>query len=278
MPKPDFVSFILTFEGIEVECQASYSEEGNGKPLLMLHGFFGERKCWQPLSREIKENFRCISLDLLGFGESAKPEFSHFVAAQVTFINQFLKKLELKRCYIIGHSFGAWVASKYALNFPDCVNGLILLGPAGIKDNRFEERYFFLRPLLWETPLIDWSLNLVTPLSEIFNYKKALETIKEYRYQLTNQPVARSMLITRLQGMRGAETVETEIHKLKIPVLVIAGECDETIPLWHSETYAREIPNAQLEIIPGADHALPTEYPQKIAASILKFFVSESTV
>jgi len=42
--------------------------------------------------------------------------------------------------------------------------------------------------------------------------------------------------------------------------------------MWHSETYAREIPNAKLEIIPGADHALPQGYPQEIATSILNFF------
>ena len=189
-----------------------------------------------------------------------------------------MEKLELDGCYIIGHSFGAWVASKYALNCTDRVKGLILVAPAGIRDEKFEDKYFLLRPLLWETPLVDWGLNLVTPIAGILNNKKAIEKIKEYRYQLTNQPVARSILITRLQGMRGAETVETEIHQIEIPALIIAGEFDETIPLWHSETYAREIPNAKLEIIPDADHGLPQGYPQEIATSILEFFASETTV
>jgi pimeloyl-ACP methyl ester carboxylesterase len=53
--------------------------------------------------------------------------------------------------------------------------------------------------------------------------------------------------------------------------LVISGDRDETIPLWHSETYAREIPGAKLAIIPDASHSLPQEYAPELAGLILQF-------
>jgi pimeloyl-ACP methyl ester carboxylesterase len=67
------------------------------------------------------------------------------------------------------------------------------------------------------------------------------------------------------------DTVEKDIHRLPMPALVITGDRDDTIPLWHSETYAREIPNAHLKILANADHSLPTDYAPQLADLVLPF-------
>jgi len=53
---------------------AAYLDIGCGSPLLRLHGFFGEKTCWLPLIELLQSQFRCISLDMLGLGDSSKPE------------------------------------------------------------------------------------------------------------------------------------------------------------------------------------------------------------
>ena len=250
---------------------AAYLDIGCGRPLLMLHGFFGEKTCWLPLIELLHSQFRCISLDMLGFGESSKPEIRYDVAVEVAFVRQVVEQLNLEPCCIIGHSFGGWVASAYSLKYPNSVSSLVLAAPAGIRDDSFCGQYDALRPLLWKTPAVDWALQLAKPFASLAGKSEKLQQISGWRRELMSQPVARSFLMSRMRPEDAVDTVEKEIHQLQIPTLVIAADSDETIPLWHCETYANEIPGAELAIIPNSTHGLPQTQAQAIAQLISKF-------
>ncbi|MBE9011828.1 alpha/beta hydrolase [Pseudanabaenaceae cyanobacterium LEGE 13415] len=247
---------------------AAYLEMGEGTPIIMLHGFMGEASCWLPLMNQLKSNFRCIGLDLLGFGQSARPMIRYDIAKEVAFLRQVVEALQLDSFYLLGHSFGGWVSAAYALQYPDSLRGLILAAPAGIRDDGFAGRYDHLRPILWETPAIDWGLELIKPIAGLFGQEKTIAQISWMRRELTTQPAARSFLVDRLRPEDAIDTVEKEIHRLTVPTLVITGDQDETIPLWHSETYANEIPNAKLVILPNADHSLPQNFAHQLAIEI----------
>jgi pimeloyl-ACP methyl ester carboxylesterase len=250
---------------------AAYLDIGSGPPLLLLHGFFGEKTCWLPLIELLQSQFRCISLDMLGFGESSQPKIQYDVAVEVAFVRQVVEQLNIEPCGIIGHSFGGWVASAYALKYPNSVSSLVLAAPAGIRDDSFCGQYDALRPLLWETPAVDWALQLAKPFASLVGKSEKLQQIAGWRRELMSQPVARSFLMSRMRPEDAVDTVEKEIHKLQIPALVIAAASDETIPLWHCETYANEIPMAELAIIANATHGLPQTQAQIIAKLIGKF-------
>jgi pimeloyl-ACP methyl ester carboxylesterase len=237
----------------------------------MLHGFMGTKACWLPLMQQLKLHCRCVSLDLLGFGESGKPQIRYDVATEVAFVRQVTLALGLDPCYILGHSFGGWVAAAYALKYPASVKGLLLAAPAGIRDDSFCGRYDHLRPLLWQTPVVDWLLQLAKLSTKIVGKSETLEKISWFRRELNAQPAARSFLVDRMRPEDAVDTVEKEIYQLRVPTLVISGDRDETIPLWHSETYARKIPGAQLVIIPEASHSLPQDHAPELAALILPF-------
>ena len=235
----------------------AYLDIGSGPALLMLHGFFGEKTCWLPLIELLQSQFRCISLDMLGFGESSKPQICYDVAVEVAFVRQVVEQLNIEPCCIIGHSFGGWVASAYSLKYPNSVSSLVLAAPAGIRDDSFCGQYDALRPLLWQTPVIDLALQLAKPFASLVGKSDKLQEISGWRRELMSQPVARSFLMSRMRPEDAVDTVEKQIHKLQIPTLVITGDSDETIPLWHCKTYANEIPGAELAIIPNATHGLP---------------------
>ncbi len=254
---------------------AAYLDIGSGPSLLMLHGFFGEKTCWLPLIELLQSQFRCISLDMLGFGESSKPQIPYDVAVEVAFVRQVVEQLNIEPCCIIGHSFGGWVASAYSLKYPNAVSSLVLAAPAGIRDDSFCGQYDALRPLLWKTPVIDWALELAKPFANLAGKSDKLEQISGWRRELMSQPVARSFLMSRMRPEDAVDTVEKEIQKLQIPTLVIAAMGDETIPLWHCETYANEIPGAELAIIPNADHGLP-QTQAKIMAKLIVEFLNNS--
>jgi pimeloyl-ACP methyl ester carboxylesterase len=237
----------------------------------MLHGFLGDATCWLPLMQQLKDQVRCIGLDLLGFGDSAKPLIRYDVAQEVAFVHQVLAALKLESCYLLGHSFGGWVGAAYALAYPEAVKGLLLAAPAGIRDDSFCGRYDHLRPLLWRTPAVDWALSAAKPIASLIGQRSAVDQIAWFRRELMAQPAACSFLLDRLRPEDAIDTVEKAIHRLNVPTLVITGDRDETIPLWHSETYADEIPTAELAIIPDADHALPQKHAAELAALILPF-------
>ncbi len=237
----------------------------------MLHGFLGDATNWLPLMAQLDDRVRCLGLDLLGFGDSAKPRMRYDIAQEVAFVHQVLAALQIESCYILGHSFGGWVGAAYALAYPKAVKGLVLAAAAGIRDDSFCGRYDHLRPLLWRTPAVDWALALARPIASIMGQRPVVEQLAWFRRELMAQPAACSFLLDRLRPEDAIDTVEKDIHRLQVPTLVITGDRDETIPLWHSETYANTIPNAKLAIIPDADHALPQKYAADLAALILPF-------
>lgn len=272
MPTRQFLEFPLSLTDSQPSpCRAAYLEVGKGPTLVMLHGFMGSADCWWPLMQHLQSHYRCISLDLLGFGESAKPALRYNIALEVAFMHQVLQALSPEPCYLLGHSFGGWVGAAYGLKYPQALQGLILAAPAGIRDDSFCDRYQALRPLLWPSPLVDWGLTLATPLAGLMGKQKDLQTLRWHRKSLKEQPVARSFLCDRLRPEDAVDTVEQDIHRLQLPTLVISGDQDDTIPLWHSQTYANQIPQAQLAIIPGASHSLPQNHPAELADLILPF-------
>ncbi|NJN87637.1 MAG: alpha/beta hydrolase [Leptolyngbyaceae cyanobacterium SL_7_1] len=230
----------------------------------------GESGCWRSLMTLLQPHYRCISVDLLGFGESSKPHIRYDIATLVAFVHQVVESLQLESVTLVGHSLGGWVAAAYALAHRD-VAALVLLAPAGIRDDSFCGRYDHLRPLLWQTPVVDWLFWLGSPIARLFNQQTMWNQLRWFRRELNAQPAPRSFLLDRLRPEDAIDTVEQEIHRLQLPTLVIVGEQDETIPLWHCQTYANQIANARLHLLANADHALPQGHARAIAPLILEF-------
>ena len=285
----------VTLQGIpeipEVQ-QAAYRRSGyQGTPVVLLHGFLGDSANWQSVMAEISQTIALdhgstmdlIALDLLGFGASSKPPVAYTVAQEVAFLRAVLQQLGLESCILVGHSFGGWVSAAYTIAYPEQVSALCLVAPAGIRDDSFCGRYNWMRPVLWQTPIVDALLWLIKPMAILFRQTKTLELVCWARRELNRQPAARSFLVDRLRPEDAIDTVEQYISVIVAPTLILAAEEDDTIPAWHCETYAQQIVGAQLIVIPEAGHGLPQNNPTAIAHSLIKFidrlrsgFLSES--
>jgi pimeloyl-ACP methyl ester carboxylesterase len=272
---------------------ASYWEAGEGEPLILLHGFLGSGENWHSLLDYLTPYFRCFAIDLLGFGGSPKPRLQYTIWHQVEFLQQLITTLKLPPVHWVGHSYGGWVATAYALTASGlswkedktawCENttpislkspkSLTLIAPAGIRDDQFVGRYQHLKPLLWETPLVDGVLKLLLSGASVFKCPGKLSEIATIRENLVNQPVAKSFLLDRLRPEDAIDTVESYLERLQIPTQVIAGANDKTIPLWHCQTYAEGIKEAKLTVIDQAGHDLLQTHPQVLASLIEKMIV-----
>lgn len=278
---------------------AAYTSVGQGKPIIFLHGFFGDSSTLKILIEEFQNNYRCISLDLLGFGESSKPNINYLIKDQVDFLRQFVKAIEVEDFYLIGYSYGGWVAAAYGIlegqSLPLIASGntgsitqarnslrrLVLIAPAGIRDDKFVGRYSHLKPLLWDNSLVDISLFIISAIAKLLGKDQKIQFIYQVRRSLMKQPAAKAMLKRRLQireklkKENALDTVETELDTISIPTLIVAGERDKIIPLFHAQTYAKNLPNAALEIIENADHNLIQTHGKKIGQLINQYWKNE---
>jgi pimeloyl-ACP methyl ester carboxylesterase len=269
----------MTKQTIELsKYTAAYTSIGEGVPVILLHGFFGDAETLGTIATELSTNYCCISLELLGFGDSSKPNIRYHIDDHVEFLKEFILAKNISKFYLVGYSYGSWVSAAYAIHICDRaisnphLIGMVLLAPAGIRDDSFVGRYDRLKPLLWQTPLVDLAINSIAPFARFMGQTKSFETIKIARAALVTQPAARSFLIERLKPEDAIDTVEKDIDRINIPTLVIAGEIDGTIPLWHSQTYAEKIPAARLKIVPDADHDLVQTHGAEVAKSIDDFW------
>jgi pimeloyl-ACP methyl ester carboxylesterase len=258
---------------------AAYTSIGEGIPVILLHGLFGDAWTLDSIATGLSDRYCCISLELLGFGDSSKPDIRYLIDHQVDFLREFAIAKNISEFYLIGYSYGAWAAAAYAIQYadlptstPDLI-GLALIAPAGIRDDSFVGRYDYLKPLLlWKTSLLDLLLEIISPFASLMGKAKSFDSIYQARKAFTTQPAARSFLIDRLEPEDAVDTVENDIDRIVVPTLVIAGEIDGTIPLWHSKTYAEKVPDASLVIINGADHDLVQTHSQEVNSAITDYW------
>ncbi|MGB6297057.1 MAG: alpha/beta hydrolase [Rivularia sp. (in: cyanobacteria)] len=265
------------------EHTAAYTRVGKGTPVIFIHGLFGNSLTLEALMQELQHDYCCIGLELLGFGDSDKQNIKYSIDVQVAFLQDFLAAMQLKSFYLVGYSYGAWVTATYAIaeakriksrhqSQTGILKGVTLIAPDGIKDDSAFNRCKRIKPLLWNTKLVDVALSRIHPVANLVGKTKEFNTITQLRNSIVTQPLTKTLIQERFRGGHIGNTVENEIHHITVPTLVIAANNDNLVPLWHSQTYAKNIPKAKLEIISGANHYFHQTHPQQVASLIKKYW------
>jgi pimeloyl-ACP methyl ester carboxylesterase len=116
---------ITTNQGI-----VHYEVHGNGRPVILLHGWLGSWGLWQQLMNHLESDYRTYALDFWGFGESGtqRDANSYTVADYVDLVDQFMEALGISSVPMIGHSMGGTVSMLVAVNHPQRVNKVGVIG------------------------------------------------------------------------------------------------------------------------------------------------------
>lgn len=109
-------------------------DEGKGEQvLLFIHGLASYSQCWEKNLETLKENYRCIAIDLPGNGFSAYGNFAYSISFFVASLKEFIDELKLKNICLVGHSLGGQIAIKYTALYPEKIHSLVLCAPAGFE-------------------------------------------------------------------------------------------------------------------------------------------------
>ncbi len=251
-------------KGLEV----GYDREGEGTPLLVLHGWGASSESWEEVRKKLN-GFEIIIPDLPGFGKSDTPAQSWTMEDYFDFVKEFTEKVDLDHFYLLGHSFGGSIAVKFSAAYPEKVRKLILVGSAGIKPEPSwkakvlksiakKGKAVFVGPL---RRFRNAGKGAFYKLVEKTDYGKADEAMKETMKNVFNY-------YTKHDLQSGSFLLDLE--KVRTETLLVWGEKDKIIPLEYGKIFKDKIDNSNLETL-AVGHSPHLKKPDKLAQIISNF-------
>lgn len=268
-------SHFLQWRGAEVH----YTDEGQGTPVLMVHGFGGNFTNYDSLAAILKANYRVIRLDLPGFGLSDLPQERDSVAALYhDFLDFMLDTLKIDSLYAVGNSLGGWVSWELAADKPQKVKKLVLLGSAGYEIEKVKSNIGRIDLLnnSFMKKLIERGLPLWASM------QNARRMISPWEEPNPDQVIVNNALMNRdgnlmnliALGNSGVMPDTSKITKVSCPTLVIWGKYDEIVPWEHAEKFKRDIAKSIVVVYDTCGHIPQIEYPHRVANDMERFFNS----
>jgi pimeloyl-ACP methyl ester carboxylesterase len=259
------------------------TEQGDGPPLLLLHGMFFDRTSWGQAQTRLAADFRVIAPDLPGFGESEKPSehrFAYSVEAFAHVVTDLFAGLRLGQAHVAGHGLGGAVALSIASRSPELVSRLVLVDSLCYPTRPDFARRVATLPLLggvlfkqaWGRAVFGNYFRgvLLGPRSTV-----SAERIDHY-YEAFNAPSARNSALATLRATVDARTVEVKLSQVSVPSLVIWGRHDALYPAAFGQRLAKEIRGAGFRLM-DTGHTPLEESPEELALNIRRFCSSSSS-
>ncbi len=240
------------------EMHVHYRVEGHGPDVVMIHGWSSSRRMWGRLSADLAPRFRCWSLDLPGFGGSAKPlngwyTIPNFTAA----VYEFMEAMGLRSAHVVGHSMGGMIAFDLAAAHPERMNRLVVINPVvtGRARLRFLGRWLDYGPRLLDQTL-RVSRSLVAPM---LNHPLAdqWEALRPYRRRTADFAMATAEALLGSGAATLTYSVLPKLKQISAPTLIVLGAWDANVPNSEGHLAAVEVPRARLAVLPTGHH--PTD-------------------
>ncbi|MBK8493400.1 MAG: alpha/beta hydrolase [Saprospirales bacterium] len=280
LPYPYEVKKVELPEGIKV----AYVDEGKGdQTLVFIHGLGSYLPGWKKNIEGLKGQFRCIAIDLPGYGKSSKGKYEGSMRFYAKIVAELIDELNLGKVTLVGHSMGGQISIVTALAYPDKVDKLVLVAPAGFETFTKGQRQWFREVMTANgvklTTVEQIKINLA------YNFYRMP---KDAEFMITDRINMRTaadfdaycyIIPQCVQGMVDDPVYEF-LPQIQQPTLVLFGENDNLIPNRFLNPGATEkvaqdgagrIPHATLHMVPKAGHFVQFEQPDAVNGYILQF-------
>ncbi|MBM3449766.1 MAG: alpha/beta fold hydrolase [Armatimonadetes bacterium] len=251
---------------IQLHC----TDEGNGVPVILLHGFPLSSEIWSATVDKLIDDFRVIVPDLRGHGLSDKPEGSYSMDTLADDVVALANHFGIDRFVLGGHSMGGYATLRVVDRHPDRLLGLIFVDSRAEADSdegkakrigpinkiRTEGKHAFLD---------DFLPNVVGPTTKERN-PSVLEHIRQIASYVPDH-----VLAACLKGLMERPDSRELLLRVRVPALVVVGEEDTLTPVASAEVLADGIADSELVVVPGAGHTPSLESPAAVAKAIHAF-------
>lgn len=231
----------INIEGLDL----NYLCEGEGKDVLILHGWGASIQAMLAIHNHLKDRFKVYTLDLPGFGESDEPTEVWNSHDYADFVKKFMDEMEIKEVILIGHSHGGRVSIVLSSDYPDLVKKMILIDSAGIIPKRKPKYYFKVysfKALKQIYSLLFFYIDKEKRLEKF--YKKFGST--DYR---DADGIMRNIMVKVIN-----DNLRPLFKDIKAQTLLVWGRDDEDTPVYMGEIMEREIKGSGLVVLENAGH------------------------
>lgn len=214
---------ILAYKGIKI----NYNSEGNGRPLVFLHGFLENSTMWKDTILFFSKHYKCITIDLLGHGDTGSLGYVHTMDAMAMAVRSVLDHLKISKVTIIGHSMGGYVALACIDQFSDLFSGLVLLNSTSFPDSA-ERKVNRTRAIqiVKKNPNAYTSMAIANLFAEK-NRKNFLKEIEEIKNQASKTSL--QGIISALEGMKIRKDYTKTLLRFKGSKVIFSGQYDPVL-------------------------------------------------
>lgn len=253
-----------------------YLKAGGGETLILLHGFNMDHNTWASNFNALALEYTVYAVDLWGLGYSTREVADPGYALYCEQLLRFMDALEIESATLVGHSMGGGTAITFTIHYPERVRRLILVDSTGIPNN------LPLRSKLFSLPGVG---EFLTGINNDYFRRKNLKDIWFHEQERLTDEVFQQ--ITRFQKIKGTSeilldilrrdffhTLDSEIDQLgelAVPILVVWGRHDASIPLEIGREMHRRLPGSSLKIIDNGGHMPNWDSPAEFNQALLDF-------
>jgi len=246
-----------------------YIEEGEGEPLVLLHGLFGALSNFKHLVEHFKTTNKVVvpmlplfELDLL----------HTTVGGLKKFVNRFIEARDYNNIHLVGNSLGGHVALIYILNHPERIKSLTLTGSSGLFENGMGDSY----PKRGDKEYIRKKTQLT-----FYDPAMATDELVNECFEITNNRI-KVIKIIALAKSAIRNNLGEELKNIKQPTCLIWGNNDTITPPFVAKEFNKLIPNSELHFIDKCGHApmmeVPDEFNRILSGFIAKIKTPFATV
>lgn len=251
-----------------------YEIQGEGQPLLFLHGLGSSTRDWQNQVNYFVNKYQVITLDLRGHGKSDKPKGHYSVPLFSADVTQFIQSVINKPVHLVGHSLGGMIAFQIAVDHPELLKSMAIInsGPSVIFPSLVSRVRFLLRFL---SVRLFGMHQISNALGKILfpNPQQLLLRTQFIHNWLENDPRA---YLNSLHAFHDWD-VTAKLPTIKCPTLIMGSDHDYT-PIAYKEFYARLIPSAEIVVIPNSYHMANLDQPDTVNKTLDNFLTKHFVI
>ncbi len=253
----------------------AYNDRGSGLPIVFCHAFPLNRTMWAEQEKAFSSQFRVVTIDLRGHGESDAPLWRYTLDQAADDVIGVLDHLSIREAVFVGLSMGGYILFALYRKYADRVKGLVLADTRAQADTEEgkQARFQMAQAAYQKGPPAMADIMIPKLLSPATIQTKP-ELVRHVRAMIEGNPI--SGIVGDLMAMAERPDSVTLLKHITCPTQIIVGELDLPTPPSDAKLMADQIPNARLTIIPAAAHLSNLEKPDIFNDAVREFIGNET--
>jgi pimeloyl-ACP methyl ester carboxylesterase len=246
---------------------AARYEVGRGEPVVLVHGLGDDHRAWRRVVAPLMLTHRVVLYDLRGHGGSPLGDADGSLAQLGADLIEVLDDAEIERATIAGFSLGGTIAMRAAIDTPDRIAALALIGTSS-RVNKAAREWYEERAALVQKDDPDLRKTLDADTEDVYrNRAEEIEAGLRIRRESTADPRGFANACLAMASLN-EHSLDEELSAITQPTVIVAGDADQHCPPRASEIIAEKIAGSTMRVLEDTGHPLPVERPDEVAEAI----------